>query len=112
MELIEVRQNCVLEMTEDEQREFIDAYVGNICDLQHSNKEKIVGDAFLEHFGFPIQDVQDKEELEHIIVLGDPVESFRYRGETFLLWQKGHLDCHIEKSGDYEVTIESKFKKI
>lgn len=75
--------------------------------------DNIIQEAFQEHFGFPLKDVQDKEELERITIEGDLIESFRYRGETFLLWQKGNLDFHIDKAEKkYEVNITTKYKKI
>ena len=43
-------------------------------------------DAFESHFGISIDDV-DLREIEHIVVEGDPIESYRYRGETFLYVQ-------------------------
>ena len=45
--------------------------------------EKIVVDAFENHFGISIYDV-DLRDIEHIRVEGDPIESYRYRGEKFL----------------------------
>ena len=48
--------------------------------------EKCMVDAFESHFGISIDDV-DLREIEHIVVEGDPIESYRYRGETFLYVQ-------------------------
>ena len=48
--------------------------------------EKCIEDALESHFGISIDDV-DLREIEHIVVMGDPIESYRYRGETFLYVQ-------------------------
>ena len=48
--------------------------------------EKCIVDAFESHFGISIDDV-DLREIEHIVVEGDPIESYRYKGETFLYVQ-------------------------
>ena len=48
--------------------------------------EKCMVDAFESHFGISIDDVYLRE-IEHIVVEGDPIESYRYRGETFLYVQ-------------------------
>ena len=53
---------------------------------QMSEIEKHIVDAFQKHFGISFADV-DLREIEHIVVKGDPIESYRYRGETFLYVQ-------------------------
>lgn len=68
--------------------EIIDEYMMDniIEDLRRkhvSTLEKIVVDAFENHFGISIYDV-DLRDIEHIRVEGDPIESYRYRGEKFL----------------------------
>ena len=52
-----------------------------------NKKEELIKEAFLEHFGFELSDVKDKENLEHLVFNEQPISSFRYRGETFLYWQ-------------------------
>ena len=90
----------------------IDHTIDQVIKKQTSMLDNLLQEAFLEHFGFPLNEVKDTENLEHIIVEGDPVESFRYHGETFLYWQKGTLDHQISKSGDnYDVTITFKYLK-
>lgn len=79
---------------------------------QMSSLDQLLRDAFREHFGFDILDVHDKDELEHIIVQGDPIESFRYRGETFLYWKRDmDIKCESNKDG-VEVTCTTQFKKV
>ena len=57
--------------------------IDDVCREQVSTLEKLVVDAFQKHFGISIYDV-DLREIEHIRVEGDPIESYRYRCETFL----------------------------
>ena len=57
--------------------------VDDVCREQVSTHKKLVVDAFQKHFGISIYDV-DLREIEHIRVEGDPIESYRYRGEKFL----------------------------
>ena len=86
--------------------------VGDILEKQLCSFERILEEAFLEHFGFLLRDVQDRENLEHIIVQGDPIESFRYRGETFLYY-KGNIGMKYDITKDGEmVTITTQFKKV
>ena len=68
--------------------EIIDEYMmDNIIDNLHrkqmSEIEKHIVDAFQKHFGISIYDV-DLRDIERIRVEGDPIESYRYRGEKFL----------------------------
>lgn len=86
--------------------------VGDILEKQLCSIDRIIEEAFLEHFGFPLQDVKDREELEHIIVQGDPVESFRYRGETFLYWNR-EMDIKYGSNKDgTEIICTTQFKKV
>lgn len=86
--------------------------VGDILEKKLCSIDRIIEEAFLEHFGFLLCDVQDKENLEHIIVQEDPIESFRYRGETFLYWNRA-MKIDVSKS-DLMVNIKctTEFKKV
>ena len=84
----------------------------SLLEKYHSSTDKIIEEAFQEHFGFPIRDVQDIENLERISIIGDPIESFRYRGETFLYW---HDDRDIKYETDKDgakITRTIQFKKV
>lgn len=86
--------------------------LGDILGKHASSADKIIEEAFMEHFGFPIKDVQDTEKFERIIVQGDPVESFRYRGETFLYWNRD-LDIRFDSNKDgVRITCATQFKKV
>ena len=67
-----------------------------------STLEKLVVDAFQKHFGISIYDV-DLREIEHIRVEGDPIESYRYRGETFL---------YVQVPGDIDVNADPQVVKL
>ena len=67
-----------------------------------STLEKLVVDAFQKHFGISIYDV-DLREIEHIRVEGDPIESYRYRGETFL---------YVQVPGDIDVNTDPQVVKL
>ncbi len=76
--------------------EIIDEYMMDniIEDLyrkQMSEIEKHIVDAFQKHFGIPIYHV-DMREIEHRVDY--PLESFSYRGETFL---NIHFDVNIDQ---------------
>ena len=78
---------------------------------QNALLDHLLKDSFRKKFGFPIEEVKDTENLKHIVIEGDPLESFEYQGKTFLLWQRGKAELNVSKqeNGDYLVTIESKF---
>lgn len=62
-------------------------------------REDIIKEAFIEHFGMPIETIDDTENLEHIVVRGEPISSYRYRGETFL-YLKDDLDFSFNGDAD------------
>ena len=66
--------------------DLMERIIEDICREHVSKIEKYVADAFQKHFGISIGDV-DLREIEYIRVEGDPIESYRYRGETFLYVQ-------------------------
>ena len=86
--------------------------VGDILEKQLCSIDRILEEAFLEHFGFLLRDVQDRENLEHIIVQGDPIESFRYRGETFLYWNKEMKIDMSQSNLMVDVKCTTEFKKV
>ena len=76
--------------------------IDDVCREQVSTLEKLVVDAFKKHFGISIYDVYLRE-IEHIRVEGDPIESYRYRGETFL---------YVQVPGDIDVNTDSQVVKL
>ena len=76
-----------------------------------STLEKLVVDAFQKHFGISIYDV-DLREIEHIRVEGDPIESYEYRGETFLYVQvPGDIYVNTDSQGA-KLTMTYKYKEV
>ena len=67
-----------------------------------------VRSAFREHFGFPLEEVEDTENLEHCTIEGNPIEFFRYRGQTFLLYERGALKINV-KNNEATGVVEHKF---
>ena len=96
--------------------EIIDEYmmdniVDDVCREQVSTLEKLVVDAFQKHFGISIYDV-DLREIEHIRVEGDPIESYRYRGETFLYVQVPFdIDVNTDSQG-VKLKMTYKYKEV
>ena len=85
--------------------------IDDVCREQVSTHEKLVVDAFQKHFGISIGDV-DLREIERIRVVGDPIESYRYRGETFLYVQvPGDIDVNTDPQG-VKLTMTYKYKKV
>ena len=85
--------------------------VGDVCRKQVSKLEKLIVDAFQKHFGISIYDV-DLREIEHIRVEGDSIESYRYRGETFLYVQvPGDININTDPQG-VMLTMTCKYKEV
>ena len=74
--------------------------------------EKCMVDAFESHFGISIFDV-DLREIEHIRVVGDSIESYRYRGETFLYVQfPRDIDVINTDSQSVKLAMTFKYKEV
>lgn len=76
-----------LQMSPEKQKTFAHMWANQPPKELASMKEQVLRDSFFEHFKIRLEDVRDTENLEHIIVPGNPISSFRYRGETFLYMQ-------------------------
>ena len=85
--------------------------IEELCREQVSTLEKLVVDAFQKHFGISIYDV-GFEEIEHIRVEGDPIELYRYRGETFLYVQDPFdIDVNTDPQC-VKLTMTYKYKEV
>ena len=85
--------------------------IDDVCREQVSKLEKLVVDAFENHFGISIGDVNPRE-IEHIVVKGDTIESYRYRGETFLYVQvPGDIDINTDPQG-VKLAMTFKYKEV
>ena len=85
--------------------------IDDVCREQVSTHEKLVVDAFQKHFGISIYDV-DLREIEHIRVEDDPIQSYRYRGETFLYVQVPFdIDVNTD-SQDVKLTMKYNYKEV
>lgn len=92
--------------------EMMNNIIEDLYRKQMSEIEKHVVDAFQKHFGISIHDV-DLRDLEHIMVEDYPIESFRYRGETFLYMQKvpGDIDVSNDPVG-VKLTLTIKYREV
>ena len=85
--------------------------IDDVCREQVSTHKKLVVDAFQKHFGISIYDV-DLREIEHIRVEGDPIESYRYRGEIFL-YVRVPFDIDVNTdSQDVKLKMTYKYKEV
>ena len=86
--------------------------IDDLCRKQMSEIEKHVEEAFKKHFGISIHDI-DMREIKHIVVEGDPIESFIYRGETFLYMQEvpGDIDVSNDPVG-VKLTMTIQFREV
>ena len=76
-----------------------------------STLEKLVVDAFQKHFGISINDV-DLREIEHIRVVGNTIETYRYRGKTCLYVQvPGDIYVNTDPQG-VKLTMTYKYKEV
>ena len=91
--------------------DLMERFVENLCREHVSTIEKYVADAFQKHFGISIGDV-DLREIEHIRVVGDPIESYIYRGETFLYVQVPFdIDVNTDSQG-VKLKMTYKYKEV
>lgn len=85
--------------------------IDDVCREQVPTHEKVVVDAFQKHFGISIYDV-DLREIKHIRVVGDPIESYRYRGETFLYVQVPvDIDVNTDPQG-VKLTMTCQYEEV
>ena len=91
--------------------DLMERFVDDVCREQVSTLEKLVVDAFQKHFGISIYDV-DLRDIEHIRVEGDPIESYIYRGETFLYVQVPFdIDVNTDSQG-VKLKMTYKYKEV
>lgn len=70
---------------------------------ENAEINKHIEKAFEKHFGISIH-VVDFKEIKHIMTDFDPVESFMFRGETFL-----YIERH---DGDFDINRDVESEKI
>lgn len=78
---------------------------------QVEETSKRVRDAFERHFGISIDKV-DPREIDRLTSSGDPVESFRYRGETFLYMEQDAGVIERESSGAIIVKYTTRYQEV
>lgn len=65
----------------------IEDIITDIVRRRAQELDKLVREAFQQHFGFPFEDA-DKSKLERLLIQGDPLQKFCYKGEVFLLYHE------------------------
>jgi hypothetical protein len=67
--------------------------IDDALEQQRKKVDEIVKAAFEHHFGFPLTDVKDTDNLEHLIPPeGQGIESLLYRGETFMYISRTEIE--------------------
>ena len=91
--------------------DMLDEIIENLRRDRLSTIGKIVVDAFRKHFGISIYDV-NMREIEYIRVEGDPIESYRYRSETFLYVKVPFdIDVNTDSQG-VKLKMTYKYKEV
>ena len=67
----------------------IEETVSGVIKKMKKQTESIICGAFEKHFGFPLSEVKDKENLDRLVERENPIEAYRYRGEVFLYFAEG-----------------------
>ena len=65
-----------------------DDIISKLVEERRKGQETIIKQAFLAHFGFPIDTVLHSGDLDIAIRQGSNVQQFRYKGECYLLWDE------------------------
>ena len=81
-----------------------------ICRKQTSMIMKQIIDAFQDHFGISIYDA-DWTKFEHIVVYGNPIQTYRYRGRTFLQIQFSEIEVKKTQKG-VNLTMRCESRKV
>lgn len=92
----------------------IEGTISEITGKLARKQDEIIRNAFRKHFGFDIMDVKDRENLEHFVTQGNPVESLLYRGETFLYITKTEIeyDPFLEKPEWPNIRATIKYQEV
>lgn len=88
-----------------------DAIMHDLYVKQVEETSKIVRKAFERHFGISIDKV-DPREIDRMTFSGNPVESFRYRGETFLYMEQDAGEIERESSGAIRVKYTTRYEEV
>ena len=80
---------------------------------RNSKLEKKVREAFQKHFGFPLDDVKDTENIERISI-GRDIEYFVYRKQNFLEVRKEEIevDWYLEKPAFPNIIVRFHYREL
>lgn len=66
----------------------IEDIINDVVKKRREGQEEIIKQAFLCHFGFPIDDVLHDGDFSRVITHNSAVQKFCYKNECFLLWDE------------------------
>ena len=91
----------------------IEETVHNVVAKKNAELEKRVRAAFQKHFGFPLEEVKDTENLERISIGGD-IEYFVYRKQNFLEVKKEEIevDLYLEKPAIPNIIVRIYYREL
>ena len=87
--------------------------VNDIMGKKAAKLEDMVKSAFQKHFGFPLEEVKDTENLERISIGGE-IEYFVYRKENFLEVRKEEIevDWYLEKPAIPKIVVKIHYREL
>ena len=89
----------------------IEDIITNIVRRRAQELDKLVKEAFQQHFGFPI-DEADKNGLERLVFQREHFQEFRYKGVGFLLYDEDP-EFKVESGEDtWEAVMTIKYRMI
>lgn len=74
--------------------------------------DKVISDAFFEHFGIRLKDVKDTENITIDTFPMEHLETYRYRNEVFLRHDTMPIFSFEVKGDVAEVVVTSKYEKV
>ena len=91
----------------------IEETVHNVVAKKNAELENRVRAAFQKHFGFPLEEVKDTENLERISIGGD-IEYFVYRKQNFLEVKKEEIevDWYLEKPAIPNIIVRIYYREL
>lgn len=74
--------------------------------------DKVISDAFFEHFGIQLKDVKDTENITIDTFPMEHLETYRYRNEVFLRHDTLPIFSFETKGDVTEVVATNKYEKV
>jgi hypothetical protein len=74
-----------------------------------AEQDRIIKDSFRKHFGYPITELKDTENLSRESIIPRTIQEFKYKGETFLLIDFSEGVDVQNKDGNYEAIMSIRY---